>query len=124
MSSQATSRRGNPTRFSSARLGQTPTSALTVPISNAAAISQLCSAKTSWRNWPGAEADGCQEAKFAAALEDIPRDDDRQPGTAQEQAEAAQGLENGQVGILDGLKLGETARGRRQFQPPIRQRSR
>ena len=35
-----------------------------------------------------------QQAEFAAPLEDIAGDDDRQPGRAQQQAKAAEGLED------------------------------
>ena len=65
------------------------------------------------------EADGFEQAEFAAALEDIPSDDDAEAGAAEEHSESAEDLENREVGVLDFVEFGEALHGGREFESAV-----
>ena len=66
-----------------------------------------------------AKAKGAQNRQFAAPFNDISQQDDAQAERAQEQAQAAQGLKRGKIGVFNGLKMGEFLRGWRGVQADV-----
>src|SRR5436190_359275 len=70
------------------------------------------------------EADGFEQAEFAAALEDIPRDDDAEAGASEQHSESAEDLENRKIGVLDFVEFGEAFHGGDEFEAAVAELSR
>ena len=65
------------------------------------------------------EADCFEQSEFAAALEDIPRNDDPEARAAEEHSESAEDLENREVGVLDFVEFGEALHGGDEFESAV-----